>query len=133
MFRRRSGPDRNRATLGRKYPPSATEHHENRHQQRTHRQRLPLPRPYDAPCLARIRKRLGDAAGLSQFGVNLLRLVPGTWSSQRHWHTGEDEFVYVVASEVVLVTDADEAHYPDIDLHALQGRNGYAHKDGRRY
>ena len=66
------------------------------------------PAPYDAPCRTRERKRLGDAAGLTQFGVNLMRLPPGAWSSQRHWHTAEDEFVYVVAGEVVLVTDEGE-------------------------
>ena len=52
--------------------------------------------------------RLGDAAGLTQFGVNRLRLPPGAWSSQRHWHSAEDEFVCVLAGEVVLVTDAGE-------------------------
>jgi uncharacterized cupin superfamily protein len=66
------------------------------------------PKPYDAPCAARERTQLGDAAGLSDFGVNLLRLPPGAWSSQRHWHDGEDEFVYVLAGEVVLITDAGE-------------------------
>ena len=66
------------------------------------------PAPYDAPCAARIRQRLGDAAGLTDFGVNLLRLPPGTWSSQRHWHSAEDEFVYVLDGEVVLVTNAGE-------------------------
>lgn len=66
------------------------------------------PPPYDEPCRQRTRVRLGAAAGLTQFGVNLLRLPPGTWSSQRHWHTREDEFVYVVSGEVVLVTDAGE-------------------------
>lgn len=66
------------------------------------------PPPYDQPCRARERRRLGDAAGLSQFGVNLLRLPPGAWSSQRHWHTREDEFVFVVAGEAVLVTDDGE-------------------------
>ena len=66
------------------------------------------PSPFDAPCRARERTRLGDAAGLSQFGVNLLRLPPGAWSSQRHWHTREDEFVYVLSGEVVLVTDGGE-------------------------
>jgi uncharacterized cupin superfamily protein len=64
------------------------------------------PPPYDAPCVKRRRQRLGDAAGLSDFGVNLLRLPPGAWSSQRHWHSAEDEFVYVLEGEVVLVTDA---------------------------
>ncbi len=67
------------------------------------------PPPYDEPCRSRERKRLGDAAGLTQYGVNLLRLPPGAWSSQRHWHTGGDEFIYVLAGEVTLVTgDGDE-------------------------
>jgi uncharacterized cupin superfamily protein len=66
------------------------------------------PAPYDEPCRERRRLRLGDAAGLTQFGVNLLRLPPGVWSSQRHWHTAEDEFVYVLEGEVVLVTEAGE-------------------------
>ena len=66
------------------------------------------PPPFDEPCRARERKRLGDAAGLTQFGVNLLRLRPGVSSSQRHWHTAQDEFVYVLSGEVTLVTDAGE-------------------------
>jgi uncharacterized cupin superfamily protein len=66
------------------------------------------PAPFDEPCRRRDRKALGDAAGLTQFGVNLLRLPPGEWSSQRHWHSAEDEFVYVVAGEVTLVTDDGE-------------------------
>ncbi len=64
------------------------------------------PPPFDEPCRARARTRLGDPAGLTQFGVNLLRLPPGAWSSQRHWHTASDEFVYVLSGEIVLVTDA---------------------------
>ena len=66
------------------------------------------PSPYDEPCRARARTKLGDAAGLTQFGVNLLHLPPGAWSSQRHWHTASDEFVYVLSGEVTLVTDAGE-------------------------
>jgi len=66
------------------------------------------PPPYDAPCLGRRRWKLGDAAGLTQFGVNLMRLPPGQWSSQRHWHTAEDEFVWILEGEVVLVTDEGE-------------------------
>jgi uncharacterized cupin superfamily protein len=66
------------------------------------------PAPFDAPCATRARQRLGDAASLSDFGVNLLRLPAGAWSSQRHWHSAEDEFIYVLAGEVVLVTDAGE-------------------------
>ena len=66
------------------------------------------PAPYDEPCRSRVRRRLGDLAGLTQFGVNLSTLPPGCWSSQRHWHTAEDEFIYVIEGEVVLVTDAGE-------------------------
>ena len=90
------------------------------------------PPPFDQPCLARERQRLGDAAGLTQFGVNLLRLPPGAWSSQRHWHTSSDEFVYVLSGEVTLVSDAgEEVLHPgdaagfklgDPDGHCLQNR-----------
>ena len=66
------------------------------------------PPPFHTPCVTRERRKLGDAAGLTQFGVNLLRLPPGAWSSQRHWQTLSDEFVYVLAGEVTLVTDAGE-------------------------
>ncbi|HXA91853.1 MAG TPA: cupin domain-containing protein [Steroidobacteraceae bacterium] len=66
------------------------------------------PTPYDEPCQARFRRRLGDAAGLTQFGVNMTTLPPGCWSSQRHWHTAEDEFVFVLEGEIVLVTNAGE-------------------------
>ncbi len=66
------------------------------------------PPPFHLDCAARIRQRLGDAAGLTDFGVNLMRLPPGTWSSQRHWHAAEDEFVYILEGEVQLVTDAGE-------------------------
>ena len=66
------------------------------------------PPPYHEPCIARFRRCLGDAAGLTQFGVNLTRLAAGAWSSQRHWHTAEDEFIYVLQGELVLVTDSGE-------------------------
>jgi uncharacterized cupin superfamily protein len=92
------------------------------------------PPPHHVACLARERTALGDAAGLTQFGVNLLRLPPGAWSSQRHWESREDEFVYVLAGEVVLVTDAgdevlragDAAGFKGgvADGHCLQNRSG---------
>lgn len=66
------------------------------------------PAPFNAPCAGRLRQRLGEAGGLKDFGVNLMRVPPGGWSSQRHWHSHEDEFVYVVAGELVLVEDAGE-------------------------
>lgn len=66
------------------------------------------PPPHDRPCIGRVRRKIGDALGLSQFGVNVMTLPPGVMSSQRHWHVNEDEFVYVLDGEVVLVTDAGE-------------------------
>lgn len=66
------------------------------------------PDEFAAPCLKRRRWRLGDAAGLSQFGVNLLSLPDGAWSSQRHWHSAEDEFAFVLEGEVVLIDNDGE-------------------------
>jgi len=63
------------------------------------------PDPFWQPIKGRERKRLGNAVGLSQFGVNLTTLKPGAWSSQRHWHRNEDEFVYVLEGEIVLCED----------------------------
>ena len=85
------------------------------------------PSPFDEPCRARERTRLGDAAGLSQYGVNLLRLPPGSWSSQRHWHAKEDEFVYVLSGEVVLVTDAGEEVLRAGDCAAFKAGEGDGH------
>lgn len=93
------------------------------------------PSPYDRPCRSRERRRLGDAALLTQFGINLLRLPPGAWSSQRHWHTQTDEFIYVLSGEVVLLSDAgqeevlrsgDAAGFKanDPDGHCVQNRTG---------
>jgi uncharacterized cupin superfamily protein len=66
------------------------------------------PKEHAGPCTDRTGVRLGAAAGLTQFGANVVTLGPGAWSSQRHWHSHEDEFVYVLEGEVVMVTDAGE-------------------------
>jgi uncharacterized cupin superfamily protein len=66
------------------------------------------PAPFFQAVVGRSRQRLGNAAGLDQFGVNLSRLEPGAASSQRHWHQNEDEFVYILEGEVVLIEDAGE-------------------------
>ncbi len=66
------------------------------------------PDPYRQAVIGRERKRLGNAAGLDQFGVNLSRLKPGAASSQRHWHAHEDEFIYVLEGELVLVENESE-------------------------
>jgi uncharacterized cupin superfamily protein len=66
------------------------------------------PPSYAAALVGREKRMLGDAFGLTQFGVNLTTLRPGAWSSQRHWHEREDEFIYVVDGEIVLIDDAGE-------------------------
>ncbi len=66
------------------------------------------PPPYHRPCLAREKRKLGDAAGLTQFGVNLTVLPPGTWSSQAHYHLLADEFVYVLRGTVTLAWGQQE-------------------------
>lgn len=66
------------------------------------------PRPFGDPLAGREKRALGDALALTQFGVNLVTLAPGAWSSQRHWHANEDEFVYILEGEATLITDAGE-------------------------
>ena len=63
------------------------------------------PEAFRAPVVDRFRRVLGNHFGLSQFGVNYVELAPGAWSAQRHWHTAEDELVYIVQGELTLVTD----------------------------
>ena len=85
------------------------------------------PKPFDAPCAARKRQRLGDAGGLRDFGVNLMTLPPGNWSSQRHWHSHEDEFVYVVEGELVLVENDGETLLRAGDCAAFPKGTGNGH------
>jgi len=66
------------------------------------------PPPHDVPCRLRRYRRLGTAGGLTRLGVTMVRLPPGAWSSQRHWHALEDEFLYVISGEVVVASDAGE-------------------------
>ncbi|MEP7085274.1 MAG: cupin domain-containing protein, partial [Betaproteobacteria bacterium] len=66
------------------------------------------PEPYRSRMGERVKRRLGDACGLTRFGVNLVALGPGGQSALRHWHTLEDEFVYVLAGTLVLISDEGE-------------------------
>jgi uncharacterized cupin superfamily protein len=66
------------------------------------------PHPFEAPCSGQSCQRLARNAGLTLFGVNLTVIEPGAWSSQRHWHSHEEEFVWVVDGELTLVTDTGE-------------------------
>ncbi|MDE0058413.1 MAG: cupin domain-containing protein [Defluviicoccus sp.] len=97
-------------------------------------ERQPYPAPWDTALTGKFRKVLGDALGLTQIGVNLTRLAPGAISALRHWHTGEDEFVFVVSGEPTLVCDSGEqrlgpghvAGFPagSGDGHRLENRTG---------
>ncbi|WP_292879376.1 cupin domain-containing protein [Nisaea sp.] len=66
------------------------------------------PEEFQKGCETREKRRLGDHGGLVNFGVNLTTLPPGQGSAIRHWHTMQDEFVFVVSGELTLVTDAGE-------------------------
>ena len=85
------------------------------------------PPRFNAPCAERIRQRLGDAGGLKDFGVNLMRLPPGNWSSQRHWHSHEDEFVYVLEGELTLIEDGGETTLRAGDCAAFPKGTGNGH------
>jgi uncharacterized cupin superfamily protein len=135
------------------------------------------PQQFKSAVSGRVKKRLGNAAGLKNFGVNLVRLAPGSCSALRHWHTRQDEFIYVLEGEVTLITNSgeqvlksgmaagfqagdadghhlvnrtnadvvyleigdrtagDSANYPDDDLIAKAGDNGwiFTHKNGDIY
>lgn len=91
------------------------------------REGVGYPPPFDVPCRERVRQRLGNAGALSDFGVNLMRLPPGNWSSQRHWHSHEDEFVYVLAGELVLVEDGGETVLRAGDCAAFPKGSGNGH------
>lgn len=92
------------------------------------------PEPYRQRVATRVKRKLGDALGLKNFGVNLTTLAPGGQSALRHWHAVQDEFIYVVSGELVLVTDAGEqmlqpgmaAGFPfgKADAHYLLNRSG---------
>jgi len=66
------------------------------------------PERFKSAVAGRSKKKLGDALGLKNFGVNLTTLKPGVWSALRHWHTHQDEFIYIVSGELVLVTSEGE-------------------------
>jgi uncharacterized cupin superfamily protein len=78
-------------------------------------------------CRGRHWKALGDAAGLTQFGANLVRVEPGAWSSLRHWHEEEDEFLIMVSGELMLVEDDGESLMRAGDCAGFpkQGGNGH--------
>jgi uncharacterized cupin superfamily protein len=66
------------------------------------------PKEFHARIQGRTKRALGDLFGLDQFGVNLTELAPGAYSALRHWHSHEDELVYILDGEITLITDAGE-------------------------
>jgi uncharacterized cupin superfamily protein len=85
------------------------------------------PEPFRKVVAGRARKRLGDAAGLDQFGVNLTTLKPGAASALRHWHHKQDEFVYILEGEVVLVEDEGETVLKAGDAAGFKANSGNGH------
>lgn len=66
------------------------------------------PSAYADKVQGRWYRRLAPASGITEFGYSHVTLKPGAWSSQRHWHEGEDEFVVMLAGEAVLIEDEGE-------------------------
>lgn len=85
------------------------------------------PPQFNAASAERLRQRVGDAVGLRDFGVNLTRLPPGNWSSQRHWHSHEDEFIYLIQGELTLIEDSGETMLCAGDCAAFPKGTGNGH------
>ena len=85
------------------------------------------PAPYDKPCRGRHVRKLGDAGGLQQFGVSEITLAPGAWSSQRHYHTAEDELVYILSGHPTLVDDSGERRLSPGDVTTHRAGDPNAH------
>lgn len=85
------------------------------------------PSPFDQPCLERTNVRVSDAGGLTQFGVNLITLAPGAWSSQRHWHSHEDELVYIISGHPTLIDGQGQTSLApgDVTTHPAGEPNGH--------
>ena len=89
--------------------------------------RTGYPPPFNEQVRGRWQKRLGPVAGLSALGATRVRLDPGAWSSQRHWHDSEDEMVIMLSGEAVLVEDSGETvlRAGDIAAWAMGNTNGH--------
>lgn len=85
------------------------------------------PAPFDTPCLMRAALNVGDAGGLTQFGAKLISLPPGFWSSQRHHHSAEDEFVYILSGHPTFVDDAGPQRLSPGDVTAHPANDGNGH------
>ena len=86
------------------------------------------PPPFDAPLAGREVRSLSRAGGLADFNANHVVLPPGCWSSQRHWHVGEDELVVVLSGDVVLVDDSGRQPMTAGDVAVFPKGDGNGHK-----
>src|SRR5271156_6947403 len=89
--------------------------------------RTHYPEPFNQAVVGRSRKRLGNAVGLDQFGVNLTTLKPGAASALRHWHEQEDELVFVLEGEVALIEDDGETVLKPGDAAGFKANNPNGH------
>jgi uncharacterized cupin superfamily protein len=89
--------------------------------------RTNYPVPFDQPMAGRWQRKVGDAAGLKELGARHVVLEPGAWSSQRHWHEGEDELLVMISGRAILVEDEGETELVvgDIAAWAKGVRNGH--------
>src|SRR5258705_11676573 len=81
--------------------------------------RTGYPPPFNRVVAGRWYRRLAPPSGLTDFGVSEVMLEPGAWSSQRHWHDGEDEFLVMIEGEAVLAEDAGRTVLPSVGAAAL--------------
>ena len=86
------------------------------------------PAPFQAEHKGRHKQALGDAVGLTQFGVNITRIAPGAASSLRHYHEQEDEFIYVLEGELVLIENDGEVVLKAGDCAGFKANSGNAHR-----
>ena len=86
------------------------------------------PAQFQAECKGRHKQALGDAIGLTQFGVNITRIEPGQTSALRHWHEQEDEFIYMLQGELVLAENDGEVVLKAGDAAGFKAGSGVAHR-----
>ena len=85
------------------------------------------PAPFDAPCQSRRKQDIGDAGGLTQFGAHIITLPPSAWSSQRHWHSAEDELVMILEGHPTLIDDSGKTVLKPGDITTHPAGNGNGH------
>lgn len=85
------------------------------------------PAPFDTPCLSRRKKAIGDHGGLTQFGAHIITLPPGSWSSQRHWHSREDELIMILEGHPTFIDENGETELSPGDITAHPAGDGNGH------